>query len=81
MKKVFSDMLHKLLCQYIKNSMIDRLIVIILLLIRYNTMIDSIENYIIFNYYLINEVILLSKTNVLYLSSFYSYFCLGRLFV
>ena len=71
MKKVFSDMLHKLLCQYIKNSMID----------RYNTMIDIIDNYIIFNYYLINEVILLSKTNVLYLSSFYSYFCLGRLFV
>ena len=27
-------------------------------------------NYIIFNYYLINEVILLSETNVLYLSSF-----------
>ena len=52
-----------------------------LLLIRYNTMIDIIDNYIIFNYYLINEVILLSKTNVLYLSSFYSYFCLGRLFV
>ena len=32
MKKVFSDMLHKLLCQYIKNSMID----------RYNTIIDSL---------------------------------------
>ena len=27
-------------------------------------MIDIIDNYIIFNYYLINEVILLSKTNV-----------------
>ena len=32
MKKVFSDMLYKLLCQYIKNSMID----------RYNTIIDSL---------------------------------------
>ena len=32
MKKVFSDMLHKLLRQYIKNSMID----------RYNTIIDSL---------------------------------------
>ena len=31
MKKVFSDMLHKLLCQCIKNSMID----------GYNTIIDS----------------------------------------
>ena len=31
MKKVFSDMLHKLLCQYIKNSMIN----------GYNTIIDS----------------------------------------